>query len=465
MKTNNPNITTFILILTVSLIVNARAQALEPQTLFNFQLSPGSNGVHPQAALTLGPDGNFYGTTRDGGTNNFGTIFKVTPDGVFTSLFAFSGTNGAAPLGGLALGKDGNFYGTTSQGGPVRSGTVFRFSTNGVLTTLASFNGTNGANPQCQLVMDASGSFYGTTPVQGPDGLGTVFRVTTNGVLTTLVSFNDNNGANPEDGLALGNDGNFYGTTANGGRKDLGTVFKTTPAGVLTTIFSFSDTNGASPLGGLVQGNDGNFYGTTGSGDTNLSFGTIFKVTTNGVLTTLFNFHFTDGEEPSSKLIFGNDGNLYGTTGFGGSTGGNPAGTGLGTVFRISTNGAFTSLALFQGTNGANPQASLVLGNDGNLYGTTVQGGAGGGGTIFRIVPTAEFTSIALKPGGSVLITGTGPSGTAYRLWASSDVTLPVASWTLLTNSAFAADGTFSYTDNGAVAMSARFYRVSISIP
>src|SRR5579862_1348587 len=331
MKTGSPNSATYILILTLTLIVNARTQALEPQTLFDYQLSPGSSGIHPEAGLALGPDGNLYGTTRDGGSNNFGTIFKVTADGALTSLFSFNGTNGAAPQGGLILGKDGNFYGTTTLGGSERAGTVFRFSTNGILTTLASFNGTNGANPQCQLVMDINGTFYGTAPEQGPGGFGTVFRVTTNGVLTTLVSFTSDNGANPEDGLTLGNDGNCYGTASNGGAKDLGTIFKVTPGGVLTTIFSFSDTNGASPLGGLVQGNDGDFYGTTGFGATNLSFGTIFKVTTNGVLTTLFTFHFTDGEEPSSKLIFGNDGNLYGTTGFGGSTSNNPAGSGLGT--------------------------------------------------------------------------------------------------------------------------------------
>jgi uncharacterized repeat protein (TIGR03803 family) len=467
MKANNPNTTTYILILTLSLIANVPTQAFEPQTLFNFQLRPDTNGVRPEAGLTLGPDGNFYGTTRDGGTNSFGTIFKVTPDGVLTFLFAFNGTNGAAPQGGLALGKDGNFYGTTALGGSAGFGTVFRFSANRVLTTLASFNGTNGANPQCQLVMDSNGTFYGTAPEQGPNGFGTVFRITTNGVLTTLVSFTGDNGANPEDGLAPGNDGNFYGTTANGGIKNLGTVFRITPGGALTTLFSFVN-EGTFPLGGLVQGADGTLYGTTGFGSTNpatLDFGTIFKITTNGVLTTLFEFHFTDGAEPSSKLIFGPDGNLYGTTGLGGSTTNDPTGNGLGTVFQITTNGAFSSLFLFQDTNGSHPQAPLVLGNDENLYGVTAQGGTGRDGTIFRIVLTARFTSIALRPGGSVLITGSGPPDTAYRLLASNDLSLPVESWTVLTNSAFAADGKFSFTDTAAAAMPARFYRVSFSIP
>jgi uncharacterized repeat protein (TIGR03803 family) len=231
-----------------------------------------------------------------------------------------------------------------------------------------------------------------------------------------------------------------------------------TPAGNLTTLVSFNNTNGAIPLGGLVQANDGNFYGTTAFGG-DAGFGSIFRITTNGFLTTLFSFHFTDGDEPTTKLIVGPDGNLYGTTGGGGST--NTSVNGLGTVFRISTNGVFTPLTLFQGTNGSNPSAPLLVGSDGNLYGTTEHGGPGGGGTVFRIMLTPQFTGITKTTNGSVSIAGIGPSASAYRLWASGVPSTPVASWTLLTNGVFAADGTFSYTDTGAIAAPARFYRVS----
>src|SRR5262249_40585440 len=113
-----------------------------------------SSGLHPHGGLLLGPDGNFYGTTRDGGDNNAGTIFKFTADGMLTFLFSFNFTNGSAPQAGLTLGNDGNFYGTTTLGGLYGFGTIFRFSTNGTLVTLAAFDGINGANPQCRLVMD-----------------------------------------------------------------------------------------------------------------------------------------------------------------------------------------------------------------------------------------------------------------------------------------------------------------------
>jgi uncharacterized repeat protein (TIGR03803 family) len=209
----------------------------------------------------------------------------------------------------------------------------------------------------------------------------------------------------------------------------------------------------------LVQGSDGTLYGTTAFSGTNLpNAGTIFKITTNGALTTLFNFHSTDGAKPVAKMIFGPDGNLYGTTAGGGLSN---TKNGFGTVFRITTNGIFTPLVLFQGTNGSDPQAPLAIGADGNLYGTTTAGGTGGGGTIFRIVLAPHLSGVAKLANGSRVVTGTGPASSPFRLWASTDISRPIASWTLLTNSFFAADGTFSFTDTGAAAIPVRFYRVS----
>ena len=226
------------------------------------------DGANPQAGLVQGSDGNFYGTTREGGTNDFGTVFQITPNGALTSLYSFTGgSDGEYPMAGLVQGSDGYFYGTTwGEMNPI--GTVFKISTNGVLTTLYSFGGGNdGANPQAGLVQGSDGNFYGTTEDGGTNGSGTVFKISTNGVLTTLCSF----GSLVEEsssGLVQGSDGNLYGTSGfvHGPNivVSLGTVFKISTNGALTSLFSFTGgIDGAIPEAGLVQGSDGNFYGTT----------------------------------------------------------------------------------------------------------------------------------------------------------------------------------------------------------
>jgi uncharacterized repeat protein (TIGR03803 family) len=439
----------------------------------------GDDGANPVAALVLGSDGSFYGTTQYGGTMNYnpqtgtygsGTVFKIRTNGVLTSLYSFPGSNdGANPQAGLVQGSDGNFYGTTVNGGTNDAGTVFKISSNGALTSLYSFTGSNdGAYPYAGLVQGSDGYFYGTTQSGGttnynPDtglyGYGTVFKISSNGALTSLYSFTGgNDGAYPYGGLVQGSDGYFYGTTYRGGAyrdqygEGYGTVFKISTSGALTSLHSFNNTNGANPIAGLVQGSDGFFYGTTYGGGTNggyLTFvlGTVFKISSNGALTSLYSFTgFTDGYWPDAGLVQGSDGNLYGTTLYGGT---NDAGTvfkistngtltslysftrgndgwspqaGLvqgsdgnfygttpssayyrifGTVFKISTNGALTTLYSFTGgNNGGNAQVAMVQGSDGSFYGTTSSGGAGGAGTVFRltIVPQPQLTIIPSEP-------------------------------------------------------------------
>ena len=423
------------------------------------------NGASPNE-LVLGSDGHFYGTTRSGGSCEYGTVFQVTTNGVLTSLVSFPGADGAYPQAGLVLGRDGNFYGTTAGYSVWKyyyeGATVFQVTTNGVLTTLVSFNFANGLDPSA-LVLGSDGHFYGTTAgffqlKQLPRG--TVFQVTTNGVLTTLLSFTGTNGAYPRAGLVLGRDGHFYGTTAEGGSSELGTVFQVTTNGVLTSLVPFNGTNGANPWAGLVVGNDGHFYGTTvGGGSSGL--GTVFKVTTSGLLTSLVSFNGANGAYPQAKLLLGSDGNFYGTTSHGGSTYVNTNEAGYGTVFRVTTNGVLTSLVSFTGADGAYPRAGLVLGRDGYFYGTTSEGGPGGGGTIFRLIISA-FTNVARQPSGSVLLTGTGPANGSYRLWARTDLSLPITSWTLLTSASFDSNGNFSYTDAGAATSPSRFYQLSV---
>ena len=301
---------------------------------FNFD---GTNGAYP-SGLIEGRDGNFYGTTYEGGltyqyssrygiiTFGFGTVYRITFNGELTSLYSFTdGNDGGYPFGSLVEGADGNFYGTTSEGGWNNAGTVFKITTNGVLTTLYSFSGgDDGYFPIAGLVQGSDGDFYGTTCFGGTygtgvagDGLGygTVFRITTNGTLTTLASFNGTNGASPLAGLIQGSDGYFYGTTFAGGQgvgvswpsfygdteadpfsgpvpSGAGTVFMMTTDGAITTLVDFQGTNGCGPSAALVQGNDGSFYGTTYWGGTNTplgtnvvsgtnGFGTIFRLTVN----------------------------------------------------------------------------------------------------------------------------------------------------------------------------------------
>ena len=373
------------------------------QTLNTLISFTGGNGYTPQASLTLGTDGNFYGTTSAGGSG-YGTVFKMTTNGTLTTLYSFTrGLDGESPVAALTLGTDGNFYGTTYifyEGGNMLYGTVFRVTTNGTLTTLVSFTGSNGAQPVAALTLGTDGNFYGTTEYGGNSigfnsGYGTVFKMTTNGTLTTLYSFsNGTDGGNPQAALTLGTDGNFYGTTANGGGGN-GTVFKVTTNGTLTTLVSYNGSNGQSPVGALTTGNDGSFYGTTSGGGSS-SDGTIFKVTTNGILTTLVSFGGTNGENPQAGLTLGTDGNFYGTTYDGGNTNRYNHGTGAygdGTVFKMTTNGILTTLFLFNGNNGALPFAGLTFGTDGNYYGTTYGGGStygvggsSGFGTVFVLL-------------------------------------------------------------------------------
>jgi uncharacterized repeat protein (TIGR03803 family) len=363
----------FLIMASASLV---GAQTVQTLCSFNY-----SNGAYPYAGLTLGNDGNFYGTTYEGGSSGYGTVFKVTTNGTLTNLVSFAGgSDGEWPYAALTLGTDGNFYGTTEEGGSGYCGTVFKVTTNGTLTNLVSFAGITygeGAKPYAGLTLGNDGNFYGTTEQGGSSGDGTVFKVTTNGTLTNLVSFaGGSDGEWPYAALTWGTDSNFYGTT-EGGSGGYGTVFKVTTNGTLTMRVSFAYTNGANPYAALTLGNDGNFYGTTEQGGSN-SYGTVFKVTTNGTLTTLVSFNSTNGANPYATLTLGSDGNFYGTTYEGGSNND-------GTVFKVTTNGTLTTLVSFNSTNGANPYAGLTRGSDGNFYGTTYNGGSGYG-TVFRLL-------------------------------------------------------------------------------
>jgi len=446
----SPNVICLLLLCVASAIA-LPAQSFT--TLATFELT---NGLQP-GPLTLGADGNFYGTTSNGGDLNScggvgcGTIFKVTPAGALTTLYSFSGLDGLAPQP-LVQGSDGKFYGTTvcslSQGGarmsrrqrsfPGKSnlrshdlifcngpGSVFRISAGGELVFLHTFNGTDGWAGTGALTQGNDGNFYGVSGDGGNNGYGTAFKITPGGVLTLLYSFSGGtDGAYPQGGLLQATDGNFYGTTTYGGANNQGTVFKMTPSGTRTTLHSFAITDGSQPMGNLVQATDGNFYGATYYGGAfstcspENSCGTVFKVTPDGTLTTLYNFSGMDGANPDAGVVQAGDGNLYGTTGWGGQDN-------QGSVFRLTRTGMLNTVHSFCSeshcSDGSGPAGPLVQGPTGLLYGSAQLGGdlscnnGAGCGTVFSTGPNSGANQFVPLPPCRLLDTRGGtplPAGT-----------------------------------------------------
>jgi uncharacterized repeat protein (TIGR03803 family) len=296
-------------------------------TLTTMASFDGTNyGNSPIGAMVLANDGNFYGTSSGGARGNaFGGVFKMTPDGSLSSIFSFTGGNGSSPMGDLVQGSDGNIYGTTQEGGSGGWGTVFRLvasGTNWNMQTLATFpDDSSGIGPSGGAIQATNGKFYGVTYDGGNAwsnntsyATGTVYQMTTNGTLTTLATLwqGYEHATYPIGRLLQASDGNFYGA----GSGTAGGIFKVTPQGELTTLVSFLGANGwcgTNPNGGLVQANDGNIYGTAYEGGTN-NYGAVFRITLDGFLTPVFSFDGGNGSYPQAGLVQGSDGNLYGTT-------------------------------------------------------------------------------------------------------------------------------------------------------
>jgi uncharacterized repeat protein (TIGR03803 family) len=352
--------------------------------LYSFQGAPADGSQSDDGyAFVQASDGTLYGTTATGGANNAGTVFKISPAGVETVLWSFgAGNDGQRPHGGLLLASDGNIYGVTVNGGANNGGAVFKVTPAGAETVLWSFSvGIDGQAAFGSLVQASDGNLYGTTFQGGPNGFGTAFRLTLAGVETVLHSFGSgSDGQNPYGGLVQGSDGNLYGTTAGGGAQNLGTVFSLTTAGSETVLYSFGNIPDAQfPYGSLVQATDGNLYGMTNGGGAN-SAGTVFRITPSGAETVLWSFGSgSDGLYPyGGGLIEGPDGNIYGLNGSGGQNG-------AGTIFRVTPTGLETVLWSFgAGNDGQYPYGCLFLGSNGILYGQTPSGGTSNSGVVFQ---------------------------------------------------------------------------------
>jgi uncharacterized repeat protein (TIGR03803 family) len=389
------------------------ASAAPTETVLHSFTGSGFDGANPAAGLIADRAGNLYSTTRFGGAGGAttvcggfgcGVVFKLSPGGTERVLYSFCSlppicSDGFNPDAGLIADGAGNLYGTTF-GGRVAllpaTAVVFKLSPTGTETVLHSFTISDGANPAAGLIADRAGNLYGTTYIGGAGvcvgfGCGVVFKLSPGGTETVLHSFTVSDGALPSAGLIADRAGNLYGTTRNGGAGSAptvcggfrcGVVFKLSPGGTETLLYSFcslpSCSDGTFPEAGLIADRAGNLYGTTYIGGA-AGNGVVFKLSPGGTETVLHSFTVSDGANPAAGLIADRAGNLYGTTQLGGAAG-------HGVVFRLSPSGtSYTVLHSFTGGDGAGPVAGLIADSFGNLYGTTLGGGASGKGVVFKL--------------------------------------------------------------------------------
>jgi uncharacterized repeat protein (TIGR03803 family) len=348
-----------------------------------------TDGGSPNGHLVLAKDGNFYGTAHRGGANGAGTIFKLTSAGVFSVIYNMNkATDGGDSYSSLTEGKDGDLYGATYAGGSNGYGTIFKITTAGVLTVLKNLNGTSdGGNTQSDLIQASDNNFYGTCYNGGSVGYGTIFKITTNGTYTVIKNLSySSDGANPASSLMQNSDGNFYGITKIGGSNGAGTIYKLTQAGIYSVIHHLNAaTDGNTSSSGLINGFDNDLYALCSFGGAN-NMGTVFKVSTTGSLMVLNNFNgAVFGNIPYSTFIKGKDSAYYATTSAGGAYN-------FGTIIKIC-GGTTTVLHSFdKTTEGGYPKGKLLLANDGNFYGMTSNGGAKNGGTIFKFTPSGNYS-------------------------------------------------------------------------
>jgi uncharacterized repeat protein (TIGR03803 family) len=387
--------------------------ASKEKVLYSFK-DNGTDGYAPYAGLMFDAAGNLYGTTYYGGVHGDGTVFRLSPGAggwAETVLYNFCSVDGCAdgtwPNAGLTLDAAGNLYGTTWNGGGASSyGTVFQLAPGAgntwTETVLHGFgeNGDGHYPYAVGLIFDAAGNLYGTTLRGSEHDGGTVFKLMPGGggtwTETVLNRFGDlpRRGSHSQAGLIFDTAGNLYGTTEEGGAYRCGTVFKLTPntngRWTETVLHSFKGSDGRSPYASLIFDTAGNLYGTTYKGGAH-GLGTVFKITpgANGTWaeTVLHSFGAGgDGYYPYASLIFDAVGNLYSTTSWGGSNGN------YGVVFQLvpGVGGKWKEKVLHSfgaSGDGVYPYAGLIFDADGNLYGTTSQGGADNSGTVFKITP------------------------------------------------------------------------------
>ncbi len=372
-----------------------------------------TDGGYPEGGgLAIDSEGNLYGTTSQGGAGKQGTLFKLDRSGKLTVLYAFTGGADGGMGGGFnptpVLDGAGNLYGTAGQGGATGNGVVFKVDPRGHETVLYNFPGGAGGSEgffSPTLLRDRVGNLYGTTygggdpnPYQPAYGCGLVYKVEppafslgkpSAGKETVLYTFQgeaDGCAPDPFGPLILDNKGNLYGVTADGFD-----VYKLDPAGQLTVLYQFTfsvDNNGGSPEFGLLRDDENNLYGTTvGFGQFGPGWGEVYKLDPASKLTILYAFTGgVDGGAPNGPLVRDTEGDLYGTTDFGGNS------AGCGVVFKVDPSGKETILHTFSGgPDGCNPYAGLTTDEKGNFYGTALFGGTDGAGVVFKLARSPQL--------------------------------------------------------------------------
>jgi len=384
-----------VVIMFVGATVPAHAQT--PTTLHAFQQVP-TDACLPEDNIVQGRDGKMYGIGGSCGTNGTGAVYKISPAGTESVVFNFP-SNWSSCFSGLTLGSDGNFYGTcfTNPGG---NGGIFKLTPAGVFTDVHDFTGVNGdTEPLYAPVQASDGNFYGTTGYY-PFSCGNIYKLTAAGVYKNLHTFSGSD-CGPASSLFQASDGNLYGTLYACSTGTVGCVYKISTAGVFTEIYGFTSATGQNPCTGVIQGKDGKLYGATNEGAAN-NFGSIYKLTTAGVFTDLHDFvQTTDAScvdnvgRTNVNLLQVTDGSFYGVNGSYGPTG-------EGSIYKLTSANVFTAF-LFPNppVDGSAPLSTLLQNTNGRVYGTTPSGGPKSCSPcqgVFFSVATSDAPFVNLEP-------------------------------------------------------------------
>lgn len=352
------------------------------------------NGGRPTGNLVQASDGMFYGMTPVGGSSGNGIIFSLDPSSfVYTKIQEFSYNSGSKPVGSLQIALDGKLYGLTSSGGNSFAGTIFSFDPlSSSFSKLKDFgeNG-SGSNISAKLIQAIDGKLYGLSTYGGNNGIGVIFNFDpSTSQYTKLYDFSGSDGKNPYGSLIQANDGKLYGMTSDGGNNNFGVIFSFDPASAsFIKLMDFDSINGSRPFGSLLQASNGILYGMTNLGGSKGS-GIIFSFDpSTSTYSNIHDFDDINGSNPFGNLIQSSNGNLYGLTAYGGSSGG-------GVIFSFDpSNNNFSKLQDFDYNIGSKPFSSLIEAKDGQLYGMTSGGGSSGDGVIFSYnTSTSTYTNL-----------------------------------------------------------------------